>query len=95
MPKPEGLRAKVRVCTSSLLRVCIANRQKDLPMQKGKTGFAFTILQKYPFPFLTIILVRHIGDNFVASIYYLVHKQNLSLERNGSFVKSRNKRIFR
>lgn len=64
-------------------------------MQKGKLGFAFAILEKYPFSFLTIILEVQIEDNSVATIYYLVHKQHLSVERNGLFVASRNKRSFR
>lgn len=63
-------------------------------MQKGKLGFSFTALEKYPFPFLTIVLAMYIGDNFVAAIYYVVHKQHLSLERKGLFVESRNKRSF-
>lgn len=43
--------------------------------------------KKYPFPFLTIITTVHGGDNFIATIYCLVHKQHLSLERNGLLVK--------
>lgn len=50
--------------------------------------------KKYPFPFFTIIMAVHVGDNFVTTICCLVHKQYLSLERNGLLVEFKNKRSF-